>query len=97
MSDFAWCEIELCPAAATGPDGLCSAHRGAKRAGHVMAGQRCAKCKRLLDKGDWITRESTASEMTHAVCPPKRPALSRKMERSKPLFDTLNAADRQGG
>lgn len=82
------CGVELCPALASGDDGFCPVHRGAKVAKTVLGGTRCTDCKRLIEAGQWVTRESTATVMTHAVCPPPREYLGRKKDRWKPLLDS---------
>lgn len=87
------CGVTTCPAFADGDDGFCQIHDGAKRAGHVLAGTKCTACHRVIEEGDWLTRSSTASEMTHAVCPPKRPFLGRKVDRAKPLIEATEATD----
>jgi len=80
------CGVASCPAFADGDDGFCSVLDGSKQLKHVMAGQRCLACRRVLNVGEWVTRSSTLVEMTHAVCPPKRPAPTRKVDREKPLL-----------
>jgi hypothetical protein len=87
------CGVTLCPANAADDDGFCAVHRGAKCLTHVMSGARCVACGRLLEVGQWITRESTLDAMTHACCPPKRIAEPHKKNRPKPLFDAMHAAD----
>ncbi len=86
------CGVDSCPAFAFGDDGFCEVHDGAKRAGHVMTGTRCPNCHRLIKTGDWLTRSSTLVDMRHAVCPPKRPSLGRKVDRVKTLFE-MGASD----
>ena len=63
------CGVDACPAAATGRNGFCAVHEGAKRLKHVMSGSKCQKCKHALRAGEWVTRESTLDALAHAVCP----------------------------
>ncbi len=86
------CGVVGCPSLADGEDGFCSVHRVAKRAAHVMAGTKCTRCHRLLENGEFITRDSTLEAMTHAVCPPPRPYVGRKKDRPKPLLDDAIAS-----
>ena len=82
------CGVVLCVAEADGDDGFCRVHRGAKLVKHVLAGVKCIECQRAIEQGQWVTRASTATEMTHAVCPPPREFLGRKKDRWKPLLDS---------
>lgn len=86
------CGVEGCPAFANGDDGFCEVHDGAKRIGTVLAGTKCTACGRVMAQGEWVTRASTASSVTHAVCQPKRPYLERKVDRDHPLIDAIEAA-----
>jgi hypothetical protein len=87
MHDHEPCGVDGCPALVASARGFCAVHEDAKRAGHVCAGTRCPKCKRLVEAGEWITRESTLETMTHAHCPPPCQAFTRKKDREKPLLD----------
>lgn len=82
------CAVDLCCALAVDAEFFCSVHRGTKRAGHVMAGTTCVKCGRTIEAGQWVTRESTVSEVTHVVCPPPAQPLARKKNRPKPLLES---------
>jgi len=81
------CDVPLCPALACDGDGFCEVHKGARQLRHVMVGQRCLTCQRLLEKGDWITRDSTLEATEHAMCPKKRVWPGRKKDRAKPLIE----------
>lgn len=82
------CGVDGCPALVVTTSGLCSVHERAKRAKHVMAGTRCPLCRRLVDAEEWVTEDSTAAQMTHARCPPKRAPNGPKKDRDKPLLDS---------
>lgn len=81
------CGVATCPALATGDEGFCAVHAGSNRAAHVMAGTTCPACGRPIEPGDYVTRGSTMETMTHAICPPRRPSLGRRKDRSKPLLE----------
>lgn len=85
------CGVTTCPAFADGDDGFCQVHDGAKRAKTVLAGTKCVACRRVIEAGDWLTRSSTSTEMTHAICPERRPALGRIKDRAKPLIEAIDA------
>lgn len=87
------CEVAGCPALVASARGFCVVHDGAQRAWHVCAGTRCPRCKRFVENGDWVTRDSTLLEMTHAHCPPPRPAVTRKVDREKPLLEEKRDAN----
>lgn len=86
------CGIVTCPALAVA-DGLCSVHAGAKRASAVMVGTKCPACGRTVERGDWITRDSTPDSMRHVHCVPLAPWRGRKRDRIKPLLDAAAAED----
>lgn len=81
------CGVATCPAFAVNSDGFCSVHTGAKQAAHVPTGTRCTACNRLVDRGEWVTRESTLDVMTHALCPAPRPSWQAKRKEPKPILD----------
>ena len=83
------CGVEPCPALAVGASGLCMVHESAERAGAVPDGTKCRACGRKVERGEWITRESTIDDFEHAWCPPKREAFVRKKDRPNPLLEAL--------
>ncbi|HEV3059072.1 MAG TPA: hypothetical protein VGY48_12550 [Vicinamibacterales bacterium] len=86
MHDHEPCDVDGCPALVVSATGLCAVHEGAKRVDYVLGGQRCTACQRLIERGEWVTRESTLDRMTHAHCPPKRVFAGRLKDRPKPLL-----------
>jgi hypothetical protein len=83
------CEVQGCVALVDRDGNQCPVHRYARRLDYVMSGAKCRNCGRRLEKGEWVTRESTFDSLTHAMCPPTQPSLGRKVTRAKPLFDAL--------
>ena len=87
MHDHEPCGVESCAALVVSARGFCAVHERARRAKHVLSGTRCPKCLRIVEPDDWITEQSTTEHMTHAQCPPSRPAFERKKDRRKPLLE----------
>ena len=83
------CDVDGCPCTDVDESGLCVVHRATKRLEHVMVGAKCTRCKRYLQVGEFVARDSTLEAMEHLVCPPKRPRLGVRRDDEKPLLKEL--------
>lgn len=82
------CAVPACVAIAADASVFCLVHTCARVLTTVLAGTVCARCGRRLEVGDWVTREASATEATHAVCPRPPPCYTRKVTRPKPLLES---------
>ena len=81
------CAVASCPAFARPGSEFCPGHVYAKRLQFVFTGTRCLRCGRDVHAGDYVTRESTTVDVTHAQCPAPAPPTTRRRRDELPLLD----------